>query len=288
MRAVLFVLSFVFSFSAISSANATSDELSNLISSQDWGKATPMMLLESEAGDLDARFWLSWSFFEGRAVDVDVQLGVDLMRNAAFAGNATAAKYMGNFLAQQNKYGTHNNLAESVLWYERSAAMGDMGAYFLPSIFFRDNEGVYPKNLVESYTWAWVGAATEKSLEETGQDPGRDMRDSVLVLHEYVSEAQIEEAVKKAPGLHDRIQSHLPDMERRKANAEAEANELHAMVRQRLGLPVPKNLTVSTPTEEGDGQSPKERLRALKELEDEGLISADEAARKRQEILDGM
>lgn len=267
-RIMSVVLLALMTLSTPTSTNAAHiPEIMAAYNASDWGTLRRLMKEHAEKGDPEVQHDLALAMRNGDyGFAVDEKGSYDWERKSANQGYGPAEYQMGFAILQ----GVHFEIdyVQAVGWLEKAAAHGVMSAYHALIGLYRDAFNGYfkdfPTDIVEAYKFGILGAGMEAMMVEAGThvpNPGVPADQIRMLFNELqgsVSEAQAYEAGKRAEAWVEKM-------------AEADAHS-HS----------------DAEPEDAGADDIEVRLEKLKKLEDAGLITPEEAAEKRREILENL
>lgn len=233
------------------------DQAIQFYTMQDYRSALPLMQEAANTGDSEAQYLLGAMHHYGLGLPKNDQEGMRWYLKAAKQNHTNAQFYLGVLLVEEEK--GKNQLDKGLWWIERAVWNGFVQGYpFLTELY---REGKYGVELsgVHAYKFATLGALAENLWrEEEGIDYGHTSR----ALMDEIGPTLSFDEISLAGQL---VQAWAEKMEF------AETSE-------------PTDQPETAP----DSDDIEERLRKLGELEEKGLITPDEAKKKRQEILESL
>lgn len=118
-------------------------------------------------GDLDALFTTGQALVDGKAVDMDIAKGIELITNAAQQSHIPSMLYMGHWYLNPNN--VDRSPLEALHWFERAACEHSIDGQIQLGLCYLRGVGVKADRKVASY---WLELAAEKGSPEAMYQAG--------------------------------------------------------------------------------------------------------------------
>jgi hypothetical protein len=248
------------SFLIVSPAMADYEAGKEALNREDYATALSEFRPLAEQGDAEGQYGMGLMYGPGNGVPKNEVLAVEWFIKAANQGHTASMVQLGVYY--DNGFGVVEDDGIALAWFQKAADLGDGDAMYSLGRMHYYGYGT-PKDNIEAYKWMLIGAMLKNARSRASMD----------VLAAEMTNAEVAKSVERA-------QAFVDAFEIRRVAAEKEKERKAAEVANK---PAPANSAATSAA--ASGTTLEDKLRKLKELEEAGLITKEEAAEKRKELL---